>query len=72
MVVSSEVIVSRQKSKSSRRGKGYVQKPKSNIYTMLLILSFLMLSGACGFLYLHLDKYDFQMKPDLTGAATGL
>ncbi len=57
--------MSRQKSKS-RRGKGYVQKPKSNIYTMLLILSFLMLSGACGFMYFELDKYDFQMKPDLT------
>ena len=65
MDVSSEVTVSRQKSKS-RRGRGYVQKPKSNVYTMMLILSFLMLCGACGFWLLEMDRYDNQMKPPVT------
>jgi hypothetical protein len=55
--------VSRQKSKSGRRGRGYVQKPKSNVYTMMLILSFLFLCGACLFLHLEMDRYDYQMKP---------
>ena len=67
MDVSSEVTVSRQKSKS-RRGRGYVQKPKSNVYTMMLILSFLMLCGCCLFMHLEMDRYDYQMKPS---AASG-
>ena len=61
MVVSSEVIVSRRSSKGKgRRNRGYVQKPKSNVYTMLLILSFLFLGGACLFLHLEMTAYDYQ------------
>ena len=59
--------MSRQKSKSGRRGRGYVQKPKSNVYTMMLILSFFLLLGACGFLLLELRDYDNgTMKPWVT------
>ncbi len=33
------------------------QKPRSNVYTMMLILSFAAIVTACVVLYLHLDRY---------------
>ncbi len=62
MVESSEVIVSPRNSKG-RRNRGYVQKPKSNVYTMMLILSFLFLGGACLFLHLEMTAYNYELKP---------
>ena len=42
--------------------KGYVQKPKSNVYTMLLILSFFSICAACVCLYVEMDEYDYDLK----------
>ncbi|MCG8586131.1 MAG: hypothetical protein MI757_15590 [Pirellulales bacterium] len=62
--------MSRRNSKSGRRGRGgYVQKPKSNVYTMMLIMSFVFLCGACLLLHFQMDVYDYEMKPSATTAA---
>lgn len=35
-----------------------VQKPKTNIYTILLILGFIAMSTACLFMYLEWARYN--------------
>jgi hypothetical protein len=39
-----------------------VEKPKANIYTVLLILSFLALTIGCICLYAELNVYEFKTK----------
>ncbi len=41
-----------------------VSKPKSNIYTMMLFLSFIALSLAITMLCLEMQKYDWKFKAD--------
>jgi hypothetical protein len=39
-----------------------VEKPKANIYTVLLALSFIAVVIACVFLSLEMSAYDWQFK----------
>jgi hypothetical protein len=44
-------------------GRGvFVQKQTANIYTMLLVLTFLALVVGCIFLYLEMKAYDMQVR----------
>lgn len=43
-----------------KKKKGPFQKQKANVYTMMLICSFLALVLGCVLLYLELKKYDFD------------
>ena len=46
-----------QPSSSRQPGEGLVQKQKPNVYTVMLILSFVALFMACLLLYLELARY---------------
>jgi hypothetical protein len=39
-----------------------VEKPKANIYTVLLVLSFIAIVIACLCLYLEMQAYNFEVK----------
>lgn|GEM_PF-6515750 len=43
--------------KPTKAGGVVVQKPKSNVYTMMLILSFIAIVVACTLLWMELDSY---------------
>lgn len=44
-------------------GRGvFVQKQRANVYTMMLIVSFLCIIVGCLFLYLEMKEYNFQVK----------
>jgi hypothetical protein len=45
----------------SQRGV-VVEKPKANIYTMLLIISFIAIVIGCLMLYLEMKEYNFEFK----------
>ncbi len=51
---------------AKKKKKGPFQKQKANVYTMMLICSFLALVLGCVLLYLELKKYEFKMVPDYT------
>jgi hypothetical protein len=40
-----------------------VEKPSFNIYTMLLILSFVAIAIGCVCLYAEMSAYNFEIKP---------
>ena len=40
----------------------YVEKPRANIYTMLLVLSFLAICAACLCLHGELSAYNYDTK----------
>ena len=40
-----------------------VEKPKANIYTVLLILSFVAIVIGCICLYAEMNAYEFNIKP---------
>ncbi len=57
---------------ASEGGRGvYVLKQSANIYTMLLILSFIFVLIGCLFLFLEMKAYDLTVKvpPDAKAAA---
>ena len=45
-----------------KKKSGPVQKQKANVYTMMLIFSFLALVLACVLMYLELDRYGHDLK----------
>ncbi len=52
------MIVSQPESKSASRGRGVqVQKPQSNVYTVMLLISLVALIIGCVLLYLEIDAY---------------
>ena len=52
------MIVSQPESKSVSRGRGVqVQKPQSNVYTVMLLISLVALIIGCVLLYLEIDAY---------------
>ncbi len=52
------MIVSQPESKSASRGRGVqVQKPQSNVYTVMLLISLVALIVGCVLLYLEIDAY---------------
>lgn len=54
---------------SSAANPGPVQKQGTNVYTMMLILSFLFLCVACTLLYLELQNYGQYPWWRVTGGA---
>ncbi len=51
-------------------GRGvYVEKPKSNVYTVLLALALLALIIACIFLLLEMNDYEFDRRAPAASAA---
>ena len=48
----------------------FVQKQRANVYTMMLIVSFLFIIIACMFLYMEMGSYHFKVKvpPDFKAA----
>lgn len=51
-------------------GRGvYVEKPKTNIYTVLLALALLALIIACIFLLLEMNRYEFDRRAPSASAA---
>lgn len=48
--------MSRLDSASAKRGV-LVQKPKTNVYTAMLIIAFLAMLAGCLFLFLQIQKY---------------
>jgi hypothetical protein len=46
-----------------------VQKQKANVYTMMLIVSFLALVVGCIFLYLEMKTYDMKIRPGVVQLA---
>lgn len=51
-------------------GRGvYVEKPKSNVYTVLLALALLALIIACVFLLLEMNAYEFDRRAPAASAA---
>ncbi len=51
-------------------GRGvYVEKPKSNIYTVLLAIALFALIVACAFLLIEMNRYEFNRKAPTASAA---
>ncbi|MFP6613824.1 MAG: hypothetical protein VB853_06245 [Pirellulales bacterium] len=47
---------------AKKKKKGPFQKQRANVYTMMLICSFLALVLGCVLMYLELKRYDFDME----------
>ena len=46
----------------AKKKKGPFQKQRANVYTMMLICSFLALVLGCVLMYLELKRYNFDME----------
>lgn len=52
--------MAKKKKKRQSTPKGPVQKQRANVYTMMLISSFLALVMACVLMYMELKRYTFD------------